>query len=139
MTKDEIFKLRSGSQMDFAVATLVMSWHMIPPEIDKDGLEWRLMWLDKDNKFMHNDWHPSTDMNDAWEVVLYFADLGYAPNLIYDDDSHWALSFSGIQDVLPCTSVQAWIDYPELWCTTAPMAICCGTLINISERGEKNA
>lgn len=129
MTKEEIFNLQPGEEANIAVATYVMNWHMIPPETDEDGIHWRLMWLDENNRMMHNDWFPSSDMADAWEVVLHLADRGYAPNLIYDDDGHWGLSFEGMQDVAPCTYVTAWIDEPELWCDTAPLAICRAALL----------
>jgi hypothetical protein len=104
---------------------------MIPPEKDEDGLSWRAMWLDKNNKFMHNDFFPSTDMNDAWEVVLHFEEMGWCPNLVNDDAGHWALSFVGMNDLPPCTYQTSWVDYPEMWCDTAPHAICRSALLEL--------
>jgi len=129
MEENEIKNILPGLEMDTLVAVKVMDWHMIPPEKDEDGIPWRAMWLDKDNKFMHNDFFPSTDMNDAWEVVLYFESKGWCPNLVNDDDGHWALSFVGLNDLPPCTYQNVWIDSPEQWCDTAPHAICRTALL----------
>ena len=130
MEENEIKNILPGLEMDTLVAVKVMGWHMIPPEEDDDdGIPWKAMWLDKDNKFMHNDFFPSTDMNDAWEVVLYFESKGWCPNLVNDDNGHWALSFVGLNDLPPCTYQNVWIDSPEQWCDTAPHAICHTALL----------
>jgi hypothetical protein len=130
MTEDEIKNMPPGLEMDTLVAVEVMGWHLIPAEEDEDGIPWAQMWLDKDNKLMHNDFSPSTNMNDAWEVVLYFENEGWCPNLVNDDAGRWALSFVGMNDMPPCTYQNVWIDFPEQWCDTAPHAICRSALLS---------
>lgn len=137
MTDDEIKNMPAGKEMDTLVGETVMGWHLIPDEYIDDEFEgikhWAQMWLDKDNKLMHNEFSPSEDMNDAWEVVLYFESEGWCPNLVNDDAGHWALSFIGMNDLSPCTYQNVWIDFPELWCDTAPHAICRAALLAVSD------
>jgi hypothetical protein len=136
MDENKIKNMLPGKEMDYLIATEVMGWHLIPdedstPEEKEFGiLHWKEMWLDKYDKIMHNDFFPSTNMNDAWEVVLYFESKGWCPNLVNDDGGHWALSFIGMNDLSPCTYQNVWIDFPELWCDTAPHAICRAALLS---------
>jgi hypothetical protein len=76
----------------------------------------------------------STDIAAAWEVVLHFMNDGWCPNLVNDDNGHWALSFVGCNNVAPCTTQTSFIDYPELWCDTAPLAICRASLLAVMEK-----
>jgi hypothetical protein len=144
MTEDEIKSMHAGYEIDILVAKEVMGWRLIPEEdlpsteVDGEVEHWAQMWLDKDNKFMHNDFFPSTDMNDAWEVVLYFESKGWCPNLVNDDAGHWALSFVGVNDLSPCTYQNVWIDFPEQWCDTAPLAICRSALLSLPTLRREN-
>ncbi len=70
--EDEIKSMLAGEEMDSLIAEKVMGWHLIPAEdIIEDGetKHWAQMWLDKNNRIMHNSFSPSSDMNDAWEVA----------------------------------------------------------------------
>lgn len=119
MTKDELFKL-SDVEINRLISEKVMGYtldshhtHWITPS----GL----------NVFS---FLPFNDMNDAWQVVLHFMNRGYSPNLLNDDDGHWALSFTGISDIPP-TRITGWIDDPRLWRDEASQAICLAALSNM--------
>lgn len=142
MDKEYIFKLTAGKELDALIAEKIFDWRwvtgilafdhpcIISPERYKDKLDY-IKDTNNHGNYIGQFLQYSTDMSNAWEIVLNLADRGYAPNLIYDDNGHWALSLSGYQDVAPCTGVTAWIYYQELWCDTAPLAICKASLLNI--------
>jgi hypothetical protein len=118
MTRDEILAMEAGREMDRLICEEIF---MIDVE---DG---------------HEDWfyeelvpHYSTSISAAWEVVLHEMNNGSCPNLINDDDGHWALSFEGTNNV-PCTVQTSFIKYPELWCDEAPIAICRAVLLEALE------
>lgn len=82
--------------------------------------------------------HYSTDMKPAWDVVMHMMNHGWCPNLINDDNGRWALAFDGSQPVVWEEAFQegafvettsCLIDYWELWCESAPLAICRAVLL----------
>lgn len=69
MNRDEILNIPEGVLLDSLIATKVMGWHLIPEETDEDAVHWAEMWLDVNNRFMYNSFHPSRNIYDVWEVV----------------------------------------------------------------------
>jgi len=65
------------------------------------------------------------------ELVEYLNKNGYAPNLVNDDNGKWYLAFDGTQDLGTVTFVTAFTDIPELWCESAPLAICRAALLAV--------
>jgi hypothetical protein len=121
MNLDEMFKMRAGKPIDDLVAELVMGWK-------KNGNIWEITTSvkGKSSSNLHNF---STSMDAAWMIAEMLADKGYAPNLVYDDNGHFALSFSGTNSIYPvCDVVTSFIEDQRLWCTSAPLAICKGAL-----------
>jgi hypothetical protein len=104
MSRDEILNMPAGREMDALVATEIMGREM----------------------------EYSTDIAAAWEVVLHEMGKGGCPNLVNDDDGHWALSFDGTNNI-PCTVQTSFIDDPRLWCDTAPLAICKAALLALGD------
>ena len=77
-TRDEILSMEAGKEMDARIAEKVMKWHVNIVH-DYEG------WYDEENGFQRStsnyafddcdeeaniyEWHPSNDLNTAWEVV----------------------------------------------------------------------
>lgn len=108
--------------MDIAIAVEVMGWHRFMGDI----------WSEKlDDTFSRAivDWHPSTDWRDAGMVLEHLANSGLSPQLLYDDNGHWALTFEvaatcrwepeGTSD----TTLWAFAEAHE-WADTPTRAIC---------------
>jgi hypothetical protein len=135
MTHDEILAMPAGREMDALIAEKVMGYvRMHYP----DENSWGEHYFDDEYpsadcyKQVHFDnW--STDIAAAWEVVLHFMNDGWCPNLVNDDNGHWALSFVGVNNI-PCTSQTSWIDDQRFWCDEAPLAICRAALLAVMDK-----
>jgi len=62
MTREEILKLEAGPQLDRIIAERVMGW-----EYDLLRDAW---FKDGEGEIWAENWHPSTDIKAAWEVLL---------------------------------------------------------------------
>jgi len=58
-------------------------------------------------------------MNDQ---LIKWADEGYAPSLLYDDDGHWAISFAGVMCVSNPAD-QSFYDDDLVWRDTPQEAV----------------
>lgn len=117
MRRDEILAMPAGEEFDELVAEKIM------PE--------------KCGYARYGKFNPSVDIADAWEVVEHFADKGYCPALLFDDNGHWALSFEGAQSVAygdePMDVSTTFFITKDLWCDTAPLAICRTALLAVMQ------
>lgn len=76
--------------------------------------------------YMHVPYY-STDISEAFKIFDKLIELGYCPNLVYDDNGHFALSTESVSHIgskVPFINVV--ID-ESLWCDTVPLAICRAT------------
>ena len=121
MTEEEILNISEGRELDTLIAEQVMGWHLIPSETDESGDYWRQMWLDENNKFMHNSFEPSINMSHAWEIVekmenddVSFSMADVVPN---SDPIVYEFKFmKGLSDYYSCEF-------------TAPLTICRAALL----------
>lgn len=118
MNKDDILNMPAGREMDALIARNIIGLE----ESHEPGWWWI-------NGMMEECPDYSTDIAAAWEVVEFLLNSGYAPNLVNDDNGKWYLSFNGTQDLDTVTFVTAFTDVPELWCESAPLAICRAALL----------
>ena len=111
MTHDEILKMPAGREMDELVIQQFMKWKVI----------WR-----GDTGYAYNDgkygarinWHPSTDIAAAWEVMEKGFEMGY-PFRLFGYTGDWS-----------CT--MRFTAYAEI----APLAICRAALFAVMELQE---
>jgi hypothetical protein len=69
----EILRIPVGNRMDAVVAEQVMGWHWQDFPSEDDAFTSTGMWLDKHNRFWHNDnWKPSTKIIYALDVIDKF-------------------------------------------------------------------
>jgi hypothetical protein len=135
MTRDEILNMEAGRDMDALVAEKAMGWTRcrIPTQSKDDPLPrgWN---IGKGSGWEAKNCTPqfSTDIAAAWRVVLHEMNKGSCPNLVNDDNGHWALSFVGVNNI-PCTTQTSFVDDPRLWCDTASLAICRAALLATME------
>lgn len=141
MTRDEIINMPAGRKMDALIAELVMglSVEHLPVRYEEGNTEdgadgWSGFVCPRCRRPQDMLDEPcaknySTDITAAWQVVELLSNDGYAPNLVNDDGGKWYLSFDGTQNLDPVTFVTAFTDTPELWCESAPLAICRAALL----------
>lgn len=114
MTREEILNMPAGREMDALVAKFVM-------KVDSP----------------HDVYKFSTDIADAWTVVEHMVNNGYCPGLLFDDNGHWALAFDGAQSLSigdePDDVSTSFFVEKNLWCDTAPLAICRAALLAVME------
>jgi hypothetical protein len=125
MIREEILNMPAGKEMDALIGEKVMGWHLIPDEYtdDDEGIKhWAQMWLDKDNKLMHNKYSPSTDISFAWEVVEKIKEKGRLYLIVSDDIGYKAEIL--LNDPVPMAIAE---------CDTAPLAICRSALLAVFE------
>lgn len=72
-------RLKPGPELDALIATEIMCWHLSP-----SGKTWR------DSTDQHRDrvrnWHPSTDIADAFRVIAFMQKRGFFPGMQLSDD-----------------------------------------------------
>ena len=127
MTRDEILNMPAGREMDALIAERVMGH-----EVNKNVTVWRTggkTWIEPYGEGFTTLAYYSTDIAAAWQIVELMTKNGYAPNLVNDDNGNWYLAFDGTQDLGTVTFVTAFTDIPELWCESAPLAICRAALL----------
>ena len=124
MNRDEILSMPAGRKMDALVLASVFGVMVFR---DNNGEPYKL------GVFQENEPVPnySGNMSCAWSVVEFLNKDGYAPNLMNDDNGKWYLAFDGTQDIGTVTFVTAFTDVPELWCESAPLAICRAALLTL--------
>ena len=140
MNRDEILNMPAGKEMDALIATEIMGRETVELQdafCPYCGEEMRFCgtrsWCSQCKEWRYSPYMEySTDIAAAWEVVLHEMDKGGCPNLVNDDDGHWALSFDGTNNIL-CTMQTSFIDDPRLWCDTAPLAICKAALLALGD------
>jgi len=57
------------------------------------------------------------------EQLLKWANEGYAPTLLYDDDGHWAVCFSGMMSMEDAAIQQTFSGVELLWRDTPEDAV----------------
>ena len=126
LLQDVIEKL-SNEQIDKLVAEKVMGWHWVPfdksdPDrfihlSDPDG-----MWLDAENKFHHNDFLPSLNISQAWEVV--------------ESQRIWSVTIENLPDhprEIVCRFYKPFTGFHFFAVAeTAPLAICRAALLALA-------
>ena len=123
--------MSAGREMDALVAEKVMQ-HWVKRDV--------LMWQEgRERKEEYSEGfttlaHYSTDIADAWTVVERMVNNGYCPGLLFDDNGHWALAFDGAQSLSigdePDDVSTSFFVGKDLWCDTAPLAICRAVLLD---------
>lgn len=115
MTRDEILNMPAGREMDITVSYHVMDL-IAHPKIYPNY---------------------STNMDDAWKVVEHLTNKGYCPGLLFDDNGHWTLALEGAQSIAVGDDTvdvsTAFFIEKNLWCDTAPLAICRAALLAVME------
>ena len=118
MTRDEILNMPAGRVLDALVAEKVMDWHwykFLDPKLVDEA---KGAWLDKDNRVMHNEWLPSTDIADAWQVVEKMQ--SFELEMDYQESWHAYVNFPG----------EEW--YSSIG-DTAPLTICRAALLAVMD------
>lgn len=101
----------TDEQIDSLVATEVMEWE------HKPGVEGR--WYEYGNLVATEDWSPTTDMQDAWQVVRQLEGWDYYLRLTKTKTGNWRCDLELLDD-------DDWI--VSVVCDTAPLAICSAAI-----------
>ena len=141
---DNVDKMEAGRELDALVAEKVMGWKWPDDRCPICGWKYEVS-VDKgcvpDNcslrpapEIRECDKYGaySTDIAAAWKVVEKLVNSGWCVGLLFDDNGHWALATDGTQNVPlgdgPEDIATTFFIEKELWCDTAPLAICRAAL-----------
>lgn len=115
--------MHAGAEMDARIATEVMGWHWELIRIDNRQQNpqvygWRTT-VNKGNNY-RLDWHPSTNIAHAWEVVELMKARGMVPSVDTEADGQWFVCWTAAD----AEGVSGCGPYAD----TAPLAICRAAL-----------
>ena len=148
----DIDKLEAGRELDALVAEKVMGWKPWPIQIgtrehtyyfNADGFVDGAMIHLFDDEYLWDGPDFSKDIAAAWQVVERLVNEGFCTGLLFDDNGHWALVNDGMQNVPigdePEYIATTFFVEKELWCDTAPLAICRAALkaVGFEQEGER--
>lgn len=125
--------MNPGRELDALIAEKVMGWKLKYNDYGKNP-----HWVNSESKAVHYDDHfntcpadefsPSTDIKDAWEVVEHFTKKGQDLRIQSEKDgTFWRCYITDEKDVFK----EHW-NVENVW--DAPYAICLAALKTISEQ-----
>ena len=132
MTREEVFQMEEGKEMDTLIAERVMGWHIVKRE------NWSDIWEDAEGRYQHHvssddygddedfhliRFHPSESILWAWEVVEKLNTKAgiTAFNIWRYEDNDWRCQFVNRHQ------------NETIRAETAPLAICRTALLAVME------